>query len=363
MLQTVIIGAGVMGLSIARQLETTHRNVQIIDRSTPRMNASYAAGGMLGAQNEFFEDTSLYRLAMKSREMMPETAQALQRETGMDIEYQKYGLIKVASNLKDIPTLEKQLAFLQSHDHSIKALSSSEMTKRFPHLDLDQSAAFKIQDDGQINANIYTQALIQSVLKRPSVSLMTHTETYGILKENEGYTVQTSKGDIKADELIIAAGAWSGALLNHLDIQLPTHPVKGDVKLIASDYNGLKETIFNVNGCYIVPKKPNRFLIGATSEFDNWSTENNDDNIKWLDRESQRMIPELAHSHTIKSWTGIRPITPDEVPIMGTVRPNLYVTTGHYRNGILLSPIVGELMAKLIDGDTKAHATLAPFTP
>ncbi|MEM5613794.1 FAD-dependent oxidoreductase [Staphylococcus pseudintermedius] len=79
MKQTLIIGAGVMGLSIARQLNSKHRHIRIIDRSTPRMNASYAAGGMLGAQNEFFEDTPLYRLAMKSRAMMPELAQALER--------------------------------------------------------------------------------------------------------------------------------------------------------------------------------------------------------------------------------------------------------------------------------------------
>lgn len=362
--QTVIIGAGVMGLSIARQLKSKHRHIRIIDRSTPRMNASYAAGGMLGAQNEFFEDTPLYRLAMQSRAMMPETAKDLERETGIDIEYQKYGLIKVASNSHDITALHKQFQFLQSHDHTIKLLSSSEMAQRFPKLDPNQSAAFKIQDDGQINANIYTQALIKSVAHRESIELLTHTETTSISqKDNGGYHIHTSKGTFHADELIIAAGAWSGALLHHLNIHLPTHPVKGDVKLIASDYHGLQETIFNVNGCYIVPKKPNRFLIGATSEIDNWSTQNNRDNLNWLDRESIAMIPALKQGRIIKEWTGIRPITPDGEPIMGEVRPNLYVTTGHYRNGILLSPIVGKLMAQLVDGNHQAREILQPFQP
>ncbi|WP_353420006.1 FAD-dependent oxidoreductase [Staphylococcus delphini] len=175
--------------------------------------------------------------------------------------------------------------------------------------------------------------------------------------------MKTSKGTFEADELIIAAGAWSGALLQQLGFELPTHPVKGDVKLIASDYAGLKETIFNMNGCYIVPKLPNRFLIGATSDYDCWDTDNNDDNLAWLDRESLNMIPALRSHHVIKTWTGIRPITEDEIPIMGEIAPQLFVTTGHYRNGILLSPIAGQLMAQLVDEDSEAQRQLAPFTP
>ncbi|WP_262614186.1 FAD-dependent oxidoreductase [Staphylococcus sp. IVB6246] len=110
-------------------------------------------------------------------------------------------------------------------------------------------------------------------------------------------------------------------------------------------------------------KKPNRYLIGATSERDNWSTQNKEENLQWLDRESQLMIPQLREHHVIKTWTGIRPITSNEVPIMGALRDNLYISTGHYRNGILLSPIVGERMGQLIDGDAMAEAQLRPFSP
>ncbi|EGQ4007677.1 glycine oxidase ThiO [Staphylococcus pseudintermedius] len=363
MKQTLIIGAGVMGLSIARQLNSKHRHIRIIDRSTPRMNASYAAGGMLGAQNEFFEDTPLYRLAMKSRAMMPELAQALERETGIHIEYQQHGLIKVASQPQDVQAVRQQYEFLHHHDHTVTQLSTEQLTQRFPHLDPSQSAAFKIQDDGQINANLYTQALIASAMQRSHIELMTHTEVYSLQRLHYCYRVETSKGTFEADELIIAAGAWSGALLQQLGFELPTHPVKGDVKLIASDYAGLKETIFNMNGCYIVPKLPNRFLIGATPDYDCWDTENNDDNLAWLDHESVNMIPALRSHHVIKTWTGIRPITEDEIPIMGEIAPQLFVTTGHYRNGILLSPIAGQLMAQLVDEDSEARHQLAPFRP
>ena len=363
MLQTVIIGAGVMGLSIARQLNHQARHIHIIDRSTPRMNASYAAGGMLGAQNEFFEDTPLYRLAMASRAMMPETAEQLYKETHMDIELQTHGLIKVATCASHMPDVEKQFAFLSTQDHAIYQLTPAQLRQRFPHCDTETWASFKIHDDGQINANLYTQALLQSVAKRSHIDLHLHTEVLRITQKDAHYHIATSRGDFCADQLIIAAGAWSGTLLKQLGIELSTQPVKGDVKLIESDYTGLKETIFNMNGCYIVPKKPNRFLIGATSELDNWSTHNNPTNIRWLDQESLHMIPELRQHRVIKTWTGIRPITPDGIPIMGAIRPNLYVSTGHYRNGILLSPIVGQLMAQLIDGDSIAKKQLLPFSP
>ncbi|CAM2938544.1 glycine oxidase ThiO [Staphylococcus sp. HGB0015] len=363
MKQTIIIGAGVMGLSIARQLSSQNRHIRIIDRYTPRMNASYAAGGMLGAQNEFFEANPLYHLAMESRAMMPEVAADLEQETGINIEYQKYGLIKVASQKQDIQAVEAQFQFLHSQDHTIKQLSKYALKQRFPKLDSNQSAAFKIQDDGQINANTYTKALIASVIKRDYIELMTQTEVLKVERHHNGYTVITSKGNFSADELIIAAGAWSGTLLQQLHIQLPTQPVKGDVKLIASCYKGLKETIFNMNGCYIVPKLPNRFLIGATSDFDSWSIENDANNLSWLDQESLSMIPQLKNHHVIKTWTGIRPITPNQEPIMGEVEDHLYVSTGHYRNGILLSPIAGTLMAKLIDGHAKAKEQLTPFSP
>lgn len=363
MLQTVIIGAGVMGLSIARQLNHKGRQIHIIDRSTPRMNASYAAGGMLGAQNEFFEDTPLYRLAMMSRAMMPDTAERLNKETQMDIELQTHGLIKVATAPQYVADVKKQFAFLSQQDHAIYELSPAQLHERFPQCDVHSCAAFKIHDDGQINANLYTQALIQSAIKRPHIHLHLHTEVIQITQTGAHYHIATSRGAFEADELIIAAGAWSGTLLQQLGIELPTQPVKGDVKLIESDYTGLKETIFNMNGCYIVPKKPNRFLIGATSEIDNWSTHNNEANLHWLDVESFNMIPALQQHRVIKTWTGIRPITPSGIPIMGAIQPNLYVSTGHYRNGILLSPIVGELMAQLIDGDTFAEQQLKPFSP
>lgn len=361
MQKVMIIGGGVIGLSIARQLSKAPYHISIIDRSTPRMNASYAAGGMLGAQNEFFEDTPLYRLAMESRALMPDIARQLYRDTGIDIEFQSHGLIKIATNKQDIAEIQQQYSFLKRDDHRIHWFSNAELHSMFPHLSLESTAAFKIQDDAQINANLYTQALTHSISTQNNIHFSPHTEVLRIAQKSEGYEIFTSKGTMYADILVIAAGAWSGKLLNNLGISIRTHAVKGDVKLIETSFPLTQATLFNTNGCYIVPKKPNRYLIGATSEWDNWSTTNNKNNLKWLDDASQAMLPKLRHHRTVKTWTGIRPITTNEHPIMGKISDSLYVATGHYRNGILLSPIVGDLMAKAIQSDATALHKLEYF--
>lgn len=362
MKETIIIGAGVMGLSIARKLEQSNRRIRILDRCERGKNASHAAGGMLGAQNEFHEPAPLFELARESRAMMSVLTDELIDETGIDIEHQKYGLIKIATNREDIDKLIAQYEFLKEQDENIHLLSNEQCSHYFTLLRNIQHKAMFIPDDGQVNTGLYMQALMESVLKR-KIELITRIEVISIDYSDNQYVIHTNKDSFYADELIICAGAWSGRLLQQMGYEIETHPVKGEVKLVQSDQPLLKETIFNVNGCYIVPKSNDTYLIGATSEFDKWTTDNTEDNLFWLDEQSQLLLPELKKASLIKTWTGIRPITPNAIPYMGEINRQLYVSTGHYRNGILLSPLIGKYMAQMIDGDHKVKAKLAPFAP
>ena len=113
--------------------------------------------------------------------------------------------------------------------------------------------------------------------------------------------------------------------------------VKGEVLLVEQPSLKLNHTVFMTNGCYIVPKEKHRYLIGATSEFNNYSVGNSDAGISWLLKHAQQCIPELSHSHILKQWSGVRPYTEYELPIMDQIDDGLFIITGHYRNGILLS--------------------------
>lgn len=166
--------------------------------------------------------------------------------------------------------------------------------------------------------------------------------------------------ELTAEKVVVAAGAWAGFLAPDSEIQERVSGVKGEVLLVENEDLDLKQTLFMTNGCYIVPKPPNRFLIGATSYFDNYSVGVSTDGKEWLLREAIERVPELASSREIKYWSGVRPWTQGEQPIMDETNPGLWVITGHYRNGILLSPIIGELMAEWLKTDERPEE-LAPF--
>lgn len=130
---------------------------------------------------------------------MPHVAQQLHHDTGIDIEFQCHGLIKMATELKQIPNIHKQYAFLKQDDHDIQWFHTQDLRQIFPHLNPNTTAAFKIQNDGQIHASLYTQALTKAILTQKNVRYYAHTEVTHLKRHLDGYTIQTSQGDLKTD--------------------------------------------------------------------------------------------------------------------------------------------------------------------
>lgn len=145
--------------------------------------------------------------------------------------------------------------------------------------------------------------------------------------------------------MIVAGGAWSSQLLKDYQLQRQVIGVKGEVILLESDRLHLSETLFMTNGCYIVSKQPNRFLIGATSDFNNYSVGTTKLGSNWLLNHACARVSELENSRILKKWSGVRPYTEKEIPIMDQIDDGLYIISGHYRNGIPLSPIIGRDIA------------------
>ncbi|MDU2138130.1 MAG: FAD-dependent oxidoreductase, partial [Staphylococcus warneri] len=227
----LIIGSGVIGMSIARQLNQSHLDIAIVDRDIPGMHASYKAGGMLGAQNEFTTDSELFQLAVASRSLFPELSDALYHETGIDIEFQQSGLIKMASSTKDVKWLTQQYAFLKSKDPSVELLSDDELFNLSNGHVEPTDLAIYIPKDGQINANHYTKALLQSIIQC-DVHRYYQTEVKHIHHNNGFYTVTTNNANIYAKKVIVAGGAWSTQLLKDYAIPRQVIGVKGEVLLV-----------------------------------------------------------------------------------------------------------------------------------
>ena len=357
----ITVGAGVMGLSIAGELAGNGLKVAVIDRDEPERHASYKAGGMLGAQNEFYGDSPLFRLARASRAYFKPLSESLLETIGIDIEYRESGLIKIADSSEDAENLRRQYKFLHGHNENVKLLDEDavlDLSNQF--LRPNEHPAMHIPDDGQVNANKYTRALTHAAVQS-GVTRIGHTEVLSIDRLGEGYTVKTSKGIMHAGRVVVTAGAWTQELLEPFRVHSSVTGVKGEIVLLEHPGVRMDHTLFMTNGCYIIPKQKNRFLVGATSRFNDYSAGMTEEGESWLWKEALRRIPRMKGAHVLMKTSGIRPYTPDERPVMDEVRDGLFVVSGHYRNGILLSPITGRLMAEWVTQGRRPGA-LQEFT-
>lgn len=344
-----IIGGGVIGLSIAYYLLKLNKQVTVFTANA-KTTASLAAGGMLGGQNEFSEPSPLFDLALESRELHKTLATELHALTGIDVELLPTGLLKVAATEQDHAFLHKQYQFLQQQPGT--PVYWRDACEVEPLLTNELGQALHITADHQVKARQLTKALAVAIQKLGATII---NEQVQAVTANYITTLTTS---YRYQHIIIAAGAWSQKLVP----QLPMYPVKGECLMLKAQEMP-KTTIFAADGCYIVPKKNNEILIGATSYPNQMNDGVTAGGIQSLLARAIAMMPSLKYAHIIETWCGIRPQTIDELPIIGPLSSNQYVCTGHYRNGILLSAITGKLVAQALTGDTLAQQRLAAFSP
>ncbi|MBA2874767.1 glycine oxidase ThiO [Thermaerobacillus caldiproteolyticus] len=358
-----IIGGGVVGASIAFQLAKRQFRVIVLEKERVAGQASSAAGGMLGAQSEFSNESPLLPLALKSRAMFPSIAEELKEMTGIDIGLVQKGMLKVAVTDEEREALQRHYEFWKKFDGSARWLTIHEATEMEPNVSCDLKGVMYLPNDGQVSASDLSVAFAKASIVY-GAEWREYTEVVNFLKEGKTYLLYTNHGTMAADAIVIAAGAWSAQILERTGISIPMYPVKGECLFVKTERPLVQATVFAKNGCYIVPKKENKLLIGATSTPNTFDKKVSVQGIKRLLEQAQQLIPSIRHAEWEKAWTGIRPQTGDGLPYIG-VHPEyerVWIATGHYRNGILLSPITGVLVADLIEGKGSGEIDLAPFS-
>jgi glycine oxidase len=359
----VIVGGGIIGCSIAFQLAKRNLRVLVIEKERMISEASSAAAGMLGAQSEFSSDSPMISLALKSRAMFPQLAEELKELTRIDIGLVQKGLIKLAFTESELCELQQQYQFWKTLDSSVRWLQQTELHELEPNVTAEVSGAMYIPNDGQVRADDLSFAFA----KAASVSgaeIREYTEVVSFVTENDRVCGVVTKSEfIYADNVIVAAGAWSAKLLKETGIELQMYPVKGECLSVITEQPLLQATVFAKNGCYIVPKRGNRLLIGATSMPNTFNKHVSVQGIYRLLERAQQIMPKLAEAKWEKTWAGIRPQTGDGLPYIGEhpIYKGLWMATGHYRNGIVLSPITGVLLADLITKGKYEDMNLSSF--
>jgi glycine oxidase len=358
----VIVGGGIIGASIAFQLAKRHFHVGVLEKGRIASQSSSAAAGMLGAQSEFFEESPLIPLAIKSRGMTPKLAEELRELTGIDIGLVQKGMLKVAVTEEEAAALRRHYEFWQHTDYPVRWLSMDEAAEIEPNVSRDLAGAMYIPSDGQVSASDFAAAFANASIAY-GAKWHEYTEVIDLQRADYSYMIRTNHGTIAADVVVIAAGAWSSRVLAKTGISLPMYPVKGECLLVKTEKPLIQATVFAKNGCYIVPKRGNRLLIGATSTPHTFDRKVSIHGIMSLLERAHHLLPEMKNAEWEKAWSGIRPQTSDGLPYIGEhpCYPNVWIATGHYRNGILLSPITGVLLADLIEGKG-SEVDLAPFS-
>jgi glycine oxidase len=357
----VIIGGGVIGLTIARALALRGApDVCLIERAELGTEASFAAAGMLVPQIEAATKGDFFDLTCRSRELYPSFAAALYDETGIDVELDTTGTLYLALNPSDQEEIEKGYYHQSRAGLAVELLSAGEARELEPCIANETLGALLFPKDIQVENRRLLSALANSVNKL-GVTVLTGTNVDSLIIERNRLTgVQTSRGTINCTTAVVAAGTWS-TFIKHTHCSI--EPVRGQMVCLEAKPQLTRHVIFSPRG-YLVPRRDGRLLAGSTSENVGFAKCVTAGGISAILQHAQEISPAVAGLPILDTWAGLRPRTADGLPVLGPCVEidGLFYATGHYRNGILLAPITGELISEAIVKGV-ASPLLAPFSP
>ncbi len=328
----LIIGGGAIGLATALELSLRGVSVTVLSRHFQEA-ALHAAAGMLAPQAEGLLPGPMLDLCLRSRALYPEWVCKLESLTGIDSEYWPCGILAPLY-------VQPQQCHADGQWCDYNLLDTLQ-----PGLGDEVVGGWWFPEDAQVNNQKMAQALHAAVVQQ-GVTLREGVRVECIEHHDTQVTgVQTSEGLYQAQWYVLASGAWSGELLS-----IPVVPRKGQMLAVRTEsgQQPLQKVLFG-SEAYLVPRRNGQIVIGATSEMVGFAPHNTPAGVQQLLGAATRLYPPLQDWILEKCWWGFRPTTPDECPILGYgPYPNLILGTGHYRNGILLTPITAVLLSDLI---------------
>jgi glycine oxidase len=362
----VIVGGGVIGLTIARALRQRGvRGVTLFERGQLGAEASWAAGGILGPQIEANHIDDLFQLACASRDLYSEFASALRTETTVDVDLDTTGTLYLGFTQEDEDDLRRRFQWQTQAGLSVELLKAPEARALEPCVSAEVSCALRFPNDVQVENRKLIEAL-EMANEKLGVRLASDCEVRAVrVEQGKVCAVETSHGIVSAPIVVLAAGSWTsfvnlpGASLPPIEIE----PVRGQMLCFKSDPPIARHVIYSSRG-YLVPRRDGRVLAGSTAERVGFDKRVTDEGRNAIESMALGIAPAFEHLPLIDSWAGFRPRAKDDLPVLGASDQidGLFYATGHYRNGILLAPITGELLAKtIVEGVTSPM--LAAFSP
>ena len=346
-LNHIIIGAGVSGLSAALCLLQRGYRVALLDRGATGGESSWAGGGILSPLLPWEYAEPVSSLALHSMRSYADWVAEIEAISGRDAEFWRCGMLAL-----DVNSPDQALAWCAAH--GMVAKQGMPQTVSLPSSRSVQNMVW-LPEVAQVR-NPRLVASLRAAVVRLGGTIHEHCAATGVLRQGERVTaVQTSTATLPADKVVLATGAWSGLGLAGLAATPHIRPIRGQMLLFKLQ-PGMLDTILYRNGLYLIPRRDGHVLVGSTLEDVGFDKSTDEATRQRLHFEAAELLPALAAIQPVQHWAGLRPGSPDNIPIIDRHPDfdNVFVNTGHYRYGVTLAPASAELLVDLMEGKTPA---------
>lgn len=361
----VLVGGGVIGLSLACELARFGKSVCVLDRGQPGREASWAGAGIIppGAANS--RATPLERLIAEGSRLHGKWAEWLHAETGIDNGYRKCGGFYIAQEADEVDRLTREAARLARLGVDVDLLVRGGLPQLENTLATSIQGAYFLPAESQIRNPRHLQALLAASIKY-GVTVLGDTPAEAVhIRGDRIEAIETRNGPVVGADYCLTAGSWTSesAIARQLRLDAPIKPIRGQIVLLRAPSPPC-ESIINLGLRYLVPRDDGHILVGSTMEdvgFDNRTTAWG---VSGLLDFALRLAPKLRDCAVERAWAGLRPATADGLPILGRIpkTKNAWIASGHFRNGLTLSTVTAEIVALLICGG-QPRMDLTPFSP
>jgi glycine oxidase len=376
-LDVLIVGGGVVGLSLAYELTGWGRQVTVVDAGPLGREASWAGAGILTPGPQTSPPTSPQAspaaagaedwLRGLSDRLLETWSRRLREETGIDDGYRRCGCLYVAFDDLEAEELERRAHHWRTLGQEVEDVAGPGPLEALePELSPAVRRAVRLPRGAQLRPPRHVRALAAAVAGRGG-RLRPGTPVLGLETRNAKVTaVHVPEGTLSARQVVLAAGPWTGALLRPLDVSLPTRPVKGQMVLLEGPAPVLRHVVWN-GLRYVVPRPDGHVLVGSTMEDAGFDRTPDAAGVGELLAFGRRLAPVLGRLGFVRAWAGLRPGSPDGLPSLGRVPgwDNLFVAAGHLRGGFELSAGSARLVAEVMSGEEPSApaGVLSAFRP
>lgn len=350
-----------MGSAIALRLASRGVRTLVLERSVPGAEASSVAAGILAPRIEHPEMGPALRLGIKSRDLHERLALEVRETLGIDVGFRRTGAMIVGFD-HERDALEARAVAMKEMSAPADLLDGNGARNREPNLSAEARCAIDLPDEAQVEPPLLLRALAIGAARAGAEFRSGTTVRHVRVERGRARGVQLDTGEIHAEHVIIAAGSWTSMVQGLPKAASVVRPIRGQLLHCEMRPCVAKRILFGAGG-YIVPRPDGRIVCGATMEDVGFRREITLSGMAEIISRATRVVPALSHAELTHSAVNFRPMSPDELPLVGCAGPeHLWLATGHHRNGILLAPLTAELMADFVtqtpscigDGDVRA---------